>query len=226
MSRSKPHKRPPRTETPHRRDQELLDVATRVFYERGYADATVQEVAEELGILKGSLYHYIDSKEDLLVRLVEQIHTDAEVMLADVIAADLAAPADRLELYVRRVIEYNLENIRRIAVYHREVDRLGPDRHAQVMVRRAAHEQFVERLLEEAQIGRPADARPNAQILSNLVFGAIVWVYTWYRPGATVETDAIVRTCCRFVISGLSGRSQLAAAGSSAADSHLPLTAR
>jgi AcrR family transcriptional regulator len=205
MSRSQPRKRPSRTGTPHRRDQELVDVATRVFYERGYADATVQEVAENLGILKGSLYHYIDTKEDLLVRLVDQIHTDAEVMLDEVSAADLVAPADRLELYVRRVIEYNLHNIRRIAVYHREVDRLGDDRHTQIMRRRATHEQFVQRLLEEAQIGRPADARLNAQILSNLVFGAIVWMYTWYRPGAKVENDTIVQTCCRFVLSGLSG---------------------
>jgi TetR/AcrR family transcriptional regulator, cholesterol catabolism regulator len=45
-----------------RRDQEVIDAAAKVFYERGFADASVQDVADELGILKGSLYHYIETK--------------------------------------------------------------------------------------------------------------------------------------------------------------------
>src|SRR5690242_13433489 len=45
-----------------KRDREVLDTAARVFYERGYSDASVQDVADELGILKGSLYHYIKTK--------------------------------------------------------------------------------------------------------------------------------------------------------------------
>ncbi len=50
-----------------RRDQEVIDAAAKVFYERGFADASVQDVADELGILKGSLYHYIETKEDSAV---------------------------------------------------------------------------------------------------------------------------------------------------------------
>ena len=53
-----------------RREREVLDVAARLFHERGYADTSVQDIADELGILKGSLYHYIEVKEDLLFRLL------------------------------------------------------------------------------------------------------------------------------------------------------------
>jgi AcrR family transcriptional regulator len=45
-------------------------------HERGYSAATVQVIADELGILKGSLYHYIDTKEDSLYRLLDEVHTE------------------------------------------------------------------------------------------------------------------------------------------------------
>jgi hypothetical protein len=49
-----------------KRADEIFEAAVKVFYERSYAGATVQDVADEVGILKGSLHHYIATKEDLL----------------------------------------------------------------------------------------------------------------------------------------------------------------
>ena len=159
-----------------------------------------------VGILKGSLYHYIDTKEDLLFAVVEQVHVDAEALLAQVIAAALDDPTERLELYVRRSVEYNLRNIRRISVYHREFGRLTGERRERSLLRRAAHEQFVSQLILEAQQGRAPEAQINPRVLANLVFGAIVWAHTWFRPDTTVDPARIVDTCCRFVLSGLSRR--------------------
>ncbi len=56
--------------------------------ERGYADASVQDIADELGILKGSLYHYIDTKEDLLFRLLSETHDDVHGILDEVAGED------------------------------------------------------------------------------------------------------------------------------------------
>ena len=92
------------TRSTPRRDQEVLSAAARVFYARGYADASVQHVADELGILKGSLYHYISSKEELLYRLLDETHGDASRILAQVEAEQGLAPLARLRLYVRRQV--------------------------------------------------------------------------------------------------------------------------
>src|SRR5258706_4500034 len=53
-------------EMPDARRQEIIDAAAIVIDRKGYDGATIQEVADAVGILKGSLYHYIKSKEDLL----------------------------------------------------------------------------------------------------------------------------------------------------------------
>ena len=93
------------TRSTPRRDQEVLSAAARVFHARGYADASVQHVADELGILKGSLYHYISSKEELLYRLLDETHEEVSRILDEVAASDSAAarPAAALRAPAGRV---------------------------------------------------------------------------------------------------------------------------
>src|SRR4051794_38523212 len=91
-----------------RRDEEVLSAAARVFHAQGYAGTSVQDVADELGILKGSLYHYISSKEELLFRLLDGTHTDVSRILDEVAAADLP-PLERLREYVCRQVAYSLD---------------------------------------------------------------------------------------------------------------------
>src|SRR5689334_7338050 len=57
-----------------RRWQEVLDVSAGVFYRLGYSEASVGDVAAALGITKGSLYHYVQNKEDLLYAIAREAH--------------------------------------------------------------------------------------------------------------------------------------------------------
>ena len=59
------------------RRQFLVDAAVRVFHERGYASAPIQEVADAAGVKRATLYYYIDSKEQLLDEILRGVHTDA-----------------------------------------------------------------------------------------------------------------------------------------------------
>jgi AcrR family transcriptional regulator len=180
-------------------------VATRIFFERGYADATVQDIADELGILKGSLYHYIDSKEDLLFRLLDQVQLEAAAIVEDVAArADLDTLA-RLSLYVRASVEFDLSNPRRIAVYYREGEQLSGERLKLIVQRRRTREAFVVGLIREAQAKGDANAALDPTILSNCIFGTIIWMYRWYRPDGGVSAQALGEMCAQFVLGGLMG---------------------
>ena len=114
-----------------RRDREVLDAATKVFHTRGYADASVQDIADELGILKGSLYHYIDSKEDLLFRLLEESHNEVDAILEEIEALTDIAPLERLAEYTTRQVEYTCRNLAEMAIYYRDGDQLSRARRRQ-----------------------------------------------------------------------------------------------
>ncbi len=188
-----------------KRDDEVLDAAARVFSRRGYADASVQDVADELGILKGSLYHYIKMKEDLLFWLLEEVHRDVEEVLQEVAQAEGLEPLERIALYVRRQVLYNLDHLERISIYYHDVDSLSDERLATILNRRRTHERFITGLIKEAQADGTADPSADARILANCLFATIIWTYRWYKPNGRTSRQAIADHCARFVLRGVVG---------------------
>jgi AcrR family transcriptional regulator len=189
-----------------RRRQDVQDAAARVFYERGYAGATVQEVAEAVGILKGSLYYYIEGKEDLLFGVLEQVHDEVDAILAEVRAMPDLVPMERLREYVTRMIVHSLGHTIALTVYYHDVEELTAGRRAKIYARRRIHEDFITEVIAAAQRdGRVArDAEPR--LLARTAFATVVWIYRWYGTGQFPSQHDAAQSCVRFVIAGITGR--------------------
>src|ERR1700720_4855888 len=67
---------------------DIVSAAAKVFRTKGYHAATVRDIAEEVGILKGSLYHHFDSKEDLLYLVVKEPIAQMYRTISEIAAAD------------------------------------------------------------------------------------------------------------------------------------------
>ncbi|MDQ8043908.1 MAG: TetR/AcrR family transcriptional regulator [Solirubrobacteraceae bacterium] len=193
------------SERARRRDAEVLAAATKVFYDKSYADSSVQDVADELGILKGSLYHYIKTKEDLLSWLVQDVHDDVEGILAEVQAVEGLDPLDRLELYIRKQIVYNAKSIPRITVYHHDADQLSAVPRKELRARQKHSEQFVIDLISEAQARGEVSPSADAKLLSNCVFATMIWMYRWFKPGGRVSIDELTEVCVGYAMAGVRG---------------------
>ena len=66
---------------PQERRQEILDTAQVLIASKGYEQTSVQAIVDEIGIAKGTFYHYFDSKEDLLIALIESLVEEIVVSL-------------------------------------------------------------------------------------------------------------------------------------------------
>ncbi len=180
----------------------MYEAAARIFYEKGYQAATVQDVADALGILKGSLYHYIDSKEDLLFELLVEAHEDVDSILREVAQIDDLSPLATLERYVYEQILFSARNPHKVSVYYADLDRLQGDRRERITARRAEHEAFVRELIASAQReGEAGEGDPI--ILANCVFATVIWVYRWYRPEGSIEPEALAQSCAAFAVAGV-----------------------
>src|ERR1700759_4722157 len=115
-----------------KREKEILEAAVELFNEGGYANTSVEDVATAVGMLKGSLYHYIDSKEDLLYRIVEQVHESVQGIMTDVAEPEGLTPLERIGAYVEGQVIYNARNLPRISVYYQDRARLSPARLAEI----------------------------------------------------------------------------------------------
>ena len=92
-----------------RRREELIEIACHIFAEKGFDGATLQDIADRFGVLKGSLFHYIQSKDDLLFEIIDGVYAGAEDAIWSIAGADDSAvnPLRRLIVaYVRYVTDH------------------------------------------------------------------------------------------------------------------------
>ena len=183
-----------------RRD-ELVDVATRLFAERGYHGTSMADLAEAMGVRKGSLYSLTESKQELLVAVTRE-GAGAFHGALDAVPED-APPLERLRLALRVHLAVVAAQVDAATVFTREWRFLEePERSAFRAERRRYEERWHELLREAAERGAlRADLDIDAAVL--LVLSAANWAYTWLRPGA--DTDALADRFCGILIDGVRG---------------------
>jgi AcrR family transcriptional regulator len=174
------------------REQELLAAAVDIFWRKGYSAASVQEVADAVGVLKGSLYHYISSKDELLFRVFDQSHHRSLEIMDEVAHLD-AGPLERLHEYVRRFIQFYAENVEQVGVYFREWRFIGGDYAKEVRARRAVYDAFIRNLLQEAIDAGQLPASTDPKVVTYYVIAALNGLPDWYRPQGQLKPPEIAR---------------------------------
>ena len=185
-----------------RREKEILDAAADVFARKGYSAASVEDVASLVGMLKGSLYYYVGSKEDLLYRLTKTIHQDALGVLEETKASDGTAE-DRLTLLVHLHFRNLTANIAYTRVFYHEFRHLTGERYHEIVSFRETYERYVQGLIEEGQaIGTFCRGR-DARVMMIAVLTLLNSVQQWYRPRPGSDAEHLSDEYAAFVVRGL-----------------------
>lgn len=85
--------------------QQVVDAAAKVFADKGYDNARIEDIAKELGILQGSLYYHVSSKAELLRLVTRQQFTEVVVKL-EKLAAGREGPREKLKKAIRAQQRY------------------------------------------------------------------------------------------------------------------------
>jgi AcrR family transcriptional regulator len=164
---------------------ELLRVAAEVFRSKGYAAATLNDVAAELGTDRASLYYYVGSKEELFREcIVGPVVTN--LARAEAIAAQHLPPKERLQALITMLIESQVEHYPDMYVYMQEdLGRVG----SPLAEEMAANTHKMERYFLDAIAEGVADGSFRSDLsttlIANSLFGMTQWTYRWYVPGVS-----------------------------------------
>ena len=91
------------------RRSEILDVAQRLVYSKGYEQMTIQDILDDLRISKGAFYHYFDSKQALLEATVERIGVGAVQLLLPIVHDPLLPALEKLQRYLATANRWKIE---------------------------------------------------------------------------------------------------------------------
>jgi TetR/AcrR family transcriptional regulator, cholesterol catabolism regulator len=185
MSASTPANSASRAPRQDNRRQQLLDVAARLFRERGYHVTSMRDIAREVGMLSGSIYYHFPSKEEMLLAVYEEgLRHIAERV--DAAVAGQRTPWERLEAGCTAHLEALLE----LSDYTQVMIRVLPPEGGKVAERllelRDRYEARFRVLIDALALPEPADRR----YLRLLLMGGLNWSHVWYHPGG--DTPAII----------------------------------
>jgi AcrR family transcriptional regulator len=197
---------------PQRRRGEILDAAAEIFFRKGYDATSIQDIASSVGILKGSLYYYIDSKDDLLFEIINEAFQASLDALARVrqVPGD---PLDRIHAMVRTHVHVFASTRIKSAVFFREFRSLSAQR--QKIIRREG-EVYTEFLRTQIRAGQDlglVDRALDPKLTSIGVIGMLNAMSFWYKADGDEEPDAIGDEFARLVIGGLVSADYLESVG-------------
>jgi AcrR family transcriptional regulator len=183
------------------REEELLRIATRLFKEKGYHNTSMQDLADAFGVQKASLYYYIDSKEELLRRLMERAIAILGTHIDEIYATDLP-PVEKL----RQALEHHavtlMDHLNLVSVYLYEYRNLPEDRLHDALAVRRHYEQVLCRIVEDGiERGelRPVDVRLAVFGL----LGMLNWTHQWYSPRGELSSRQIAAILVDMALFGL-----------------------
>ena len=183
-----------------RRD-ELTRQAARLFAEKGYHGTSIGDLAEAMGVQKGSLYAHISSKADLLWEVAREGAAAFEAAL-DSVPEELPA-VERIRLALRAHLRVVAEQLDVATVFVREWRYLEGERREEFLrARRRYEERFRALFREGRELGELRTDLDEASA-ALLALSAANWAYTWLRPGG--DTDELADRFFALVVDGMRG---------------------
>lgn len=180
---------------------EIFAAALRLFEQKGYHGASMQDLADAVGMQKASLYYYFRSKEDLLVLVCERGTHAFTAELNEIVSSPLS-PTEQL----RRAIEGQLvalcDQLELFTVFLREQKFLGEQHKQRIRAEGKRHAKLLEDILSRGvQSGefRPLD--PPVTALA--ILGMCNWLYEWYSPDGPLTPRQIATLFSEMILNGL-----------------------
>ncbi|HXT15324.1 MAG TPA: TetR/AcrR family transcriptional regulator [Gemmatimonadaceae bacterium] len=175
---------------PDERPSELLEAALYTFAERGYANTRLEDVAATVGVTKGTIYHYFATKEDLLLRAIEQYHERVFAPLEEIRAQHRDSVAATIRLFLRRAFG-NLDAAR-LSVLTLLVQGVSPD------VPKAFARwlesgpvrgwRILAELIEEGQANGEFRRDADAEVAARITMSGLVLQFAWQRYGESAPS--------------------------------------
>jgi AcrR family transcriptional regulator len=187
--------------TPRPREADLLAAATRLFRERGFHATSMQDLGEALGMNRGSLYHYVVSKDELLWLILGRAFDLLEARVVPILAAD-APPLDRLQEAIREHLRVAADHADELSLIQIELRSLPAERRAEMIERRNAYEGLWRAAIRDG-IAEGSLRSVDVRLAGIGILSACNWFTQWFRSTGPLTADEVAERFSDLFLRGL-----------------------
>jgi TetR/AcrR family transcriptional regulator, cholesterol catabolism regulator len=182
----------------------IMDAAMHLFGKQGYSGTSMRDIAGAVGVLPGSLYAHIASKEALLVDIVED---GINRFLAAVRphAESATTPTEKLRAMVIAHVAIVADNPERSLVVFHQWRFLGDDNIQAAIGKRRDYEKAFIGVLEEGMKSQAFRANLNRRIAVLTILGALNWTPEWFSPDGSLSPEEVGGLIADTLLMGVQG---------------------
>src|SRR5215475_4742445 len=181
---------------------DIVSAAAKVFRTKGYHAATVRDIADEVGLLKGSLYHHFDSKEELLYLVVKEPIAQMYRTMAEIAASDGQA-GDKLCRAISAHLEAFDRHYPHLFVYLREREAVKRRFREKIGFSPKDYERCWQQILGEGVESGEFRSDLDIQVASYGLLGMLNWLYKWYDPQGRLTVQQVAEQFTSLALAGL-----------------------
>lgn len=182
---------------------DVVRAAGRLFAERGYHGTSMRDLGKELGLLGSSLYSHVESKQDLLVEVVEEGARLFETS-ADAALATEGTAADRLRALMRGHVDVVVDNIEVSRTFLNEARMLDDDHRGRILAARDHYEEVFRTVLREGADDGTFQADLDPKTSAIFILSMLNAVERWYDPRGEIDRTSLVNRLDGFALAALS----------------------
>jgi AcrR family transcriptional regulator len=187
------------------RAKEIFAAAAKLFKVKGYHATTIQDVADEVGMLKGSLYYHIKSKEELLYLVTKEPIRELIERQKRLMESDLT-PQQKIIEFIRSHLQAFDANYPHMFVFLQEKASLSEPVQAEVAGIDFRYEALLEAILHQGVDGGQFRRELDLKIMAFSILGMCNWMFKWYYKGGRLTIDKIAHSMAEIVLNGITTR--------------------
>jgi TetR/AcrR family transcriptional regulator, cholesterol catabolism regulator len=180
----------------------IMDAAMHLFGKQGYTGTSMRDIAGAVGVLPGSLYAHIASKEALLVDIVEDGINRFLAAVRPHVTSD-ANPADQMRAIIIAHVEIVADNPERSLVVFHQWRFLGDDNIQAAISKRREYERAFIGVIEAGMKTGLFRADLNLRIAVLTILGALNWSPEWLSPEGKLSPEAVGGLIADTLLSGV-----------------------
>lgn len=169
---------------------EIIQVAAELFRRLGYAETSLKDIANRVGILKGSLYYHFSSKEELLNEVINEGINKILSVAQQICNKKELSPRERLRYLTKNHLLHLIKNNMYLVIASNQIDKLTPEHRDEYIVKRDLYEKLLRETLEEgirAEEFSPVDIK----LTVFAILGICNWIIQWYRNDGPYSSEYI-----------------------------------
>lgn len=190
------------TRDPKHQIREICRIAARVFYDKGYDGASMQDIADAVGLTKAGLYHHVGSKDRLLFEIMNYGMDILEEAVVSKVRG-IRDPRERLRRLIAGHIDLivRTRNLEITVILHENRSLKGPLR-SKINVRKAEYIALLEGTIAEVQTETTSSPLIGPRLAAFALLGMINWLYQWYKLDGPVKEDELVEAYTALFLRG------------------------